>query len=86
MRERRAKYAAGHDPYVCETCGKSYATYLEAWKDLTPSHVQPRNDTATRYERRREPEFRKDDPSNIVIECRACNQRREPQPQFGETA
>lgn len=70
-------------PYRCEGgCGATYATIEEAWAALTVSHIESRNDTASRYERRREPEFRGDDPSNIAIECKSCNGKREPQPEW----
>jgi hypothetical protein len=70
--------------WVCEgQCGRVWYDFGEAWKALTVSHIEARNDTASRYERRREPDFRGDDPSNILLECVPCNQAREPQSQFG---
>lgn len=74
--------ARAHGHYYCVTCLTTYDTIEEAWQELTPSHIEPRNDTSSRYERRREPDFRGDDPDNIVPECKACNQAREPQPEF----
>lgn len=70
------------DPYWCQTCDKRFETFEEAWNALTVSHIEPRNDTASRYERRREPDFRGDDPSNVLLECVPCNQAREPQPEW----
>lgn len=69
--------------YFCEgKCGSHFATFEEAWDVLTVSHIEPRNDTSTRYERRREPDFRGDDPRNILLECIPCNQKREPEPEW----
>lgn len=80
---KAARLHAQGGPYSCEgNCGARYATFDEAWKALTVSHVEPRNDTSTRYERRREPDFRGDDPRNILIECVPCNARREPDPEW----
>ena len=68
----------------CQTCKGQWKDPAEAWEALTVSHIEPRNDTSTRYERRREPDFRGDDPANILIECVACNMHREPQPEFSK--
>lgn len=83
--ERLNQQARAHGHYFCVTCLTKYDTIGEAWRWLTVSHIEPRNDTSTRYERRREPDFRGDDPDNILIECKSCNHDREPQPEWGET-
>lgn len=80
---KAARLHAQGGPYFCEgECGSRYATFDEAWAALTVSHIKSRNDTSTRYERRREPDFRGDDPRNILIECIPCNARREPNPEW----
>jgi hypothetical protein len=71
--------------WACEgQCGRVWFDFEEAWEALTVSHIEPRNDTSTRYERRREPDFRGDDPDNILLECVSCNQARESQPEWSK--
>lgn len=71
--------------YYCEgDCGKCFQQWEDAWGALTISHVVPRNDTSTRYERRLVPELRGDHPNNILLECLDCNLAREPQPEWGK--
>lgn len=82
LAERLNQQARHHGFYFCVTCLTKYETIEEAWRELTPSHIEPRNDSSTRYERRLEPNFRGDDPDNILVECKACNNAREPQPEF----
>ena len=82
LAEKLAQQARIHGHYFCVTCLTTYDTIEEAWRELTPSHIEPRNDTSSRYERRREPDFRGDDPDNILPECKRCNNEREPQPEW----
>lgn len=80
--ERMMVQARTRGQYWCETCEAVWYDVEEAWEALTVSHIKPRNDTASRYERRREPHFRGDDPSNILLDCAPCNMAREPKPHW----
>jgi 5-methylcytosine-specific restriction endonuclease McrA len=71
----RQELRTGH--YFCNTCGRQFWDYDEAWEQLTVSHIEPRTSGA-RYERRSEPFFGADDPTNILIDCVVCNQARTP--------